>query len=173
MDEEDLADLDDAFGSRPAWTTTDYEAEALAPDLWAEARAGATAELASFVERLVEDYELWAEIPPCWAEHAAMRLELGTLYAGFQAVGLARAEGIPAWAAAAATFDENRRRALEDLARSPGGRCAARGHHRPPLTWDRASSLERRRQLRREGRGATTPVAETLPPEDEAALFAP
>jgi hypothetical protein len=125
------------------------EGEALAPDFWAEAAEAASRELRDWVETFVADYELWAEIPPCWAEHPAMRLELATLYAEFLAVRLARSGGIPAWAAAAASFAENRRRALEGLAHSPAARCAAKGEHRPARTWDREASLEQRRRARR------------------------
>ena len=151
--------LDDggSFDPGPSW------GGALAPDFWTDAAESASKELCDWVEGFVTDYELWAEIPPCWAEHSAMRLELATLYAEFLAVGLARSDGIPAWAAAAASFAENRRRALEGLARSPAATCAAKGEHRPPITWDREASLEARRRHRRKAR--TGP--------DDLGIFAP
>jgi hypothetical protein len=52
-------------------------------------------------------------------------------------------------ATARAEWHDYAGRMLDRLASTPGAMRAQRGEHREPRTWDRAATLERRRQARR------------------------
>lgn len=96
----------------------------------------------------VPAYEAWKQIPPCWAEHAAMVNELEAAMELRAALDTAAAGDVLAGAKARAEWSEYRGRMMERLAATPGAACA-KGEHREPITWDRSGSVERRREIRR------------------------
>lgn len=126
-------------------------------DLAKERAPASPAALVGGLERWVTDwfvpsFEAWRQIPQCWAEHGAMVNELGTameLRATSEAV---TAGDTTAKAKAMADWCDYRGRMMERLKETPGAACA-KGDHCEPMTWDRAASVERRREIRRRNAG--------------------
>lgn len=88
--------------------------------------------LADWVEWLVDQYELWERIPPCWCRHLAVVTELQVMHDLHEGIHVA-----PDLAQAMAGWHDQLGRVLDRLSRSPVGRCVQQGEHRPARTWNR------------------------------------
>lgn len=86
--------------------------------------------LADWVEWLVDQYELWDRIPPCWSEHSAVGAELRVMHELHEAVTIA-----PDLASAMAGWHDQLGRVLDRISQSPAARCARHGEHRQSRTW--------------------------------------
>ena len=96
--------------------------------------------LADWVEWLVDQYELWDRIPPCWSCHPAVVAELGVMHDLHEAVTVA-----PDLAQAMAGWHDQLGRVLDRISQSPSANCARHGEHRPSRTWERTRPARERR----------------------------
>lgn len=88
--------------------------------------------LANWVEWLVDQYELWERIPPCWSMHRLVVAELQVMHDLHEGITVA-----PDLAQAMANWHDQLGRVLERLSHSPASRCIRQGEHRPARTWSR------------------------------------
>ena len=119
----------------------------------ADVRRSAAAELATWAPWLVEQYELWARIPPCWAEHPSVVAELTVLHDYREAVDATDAAPLSA-AQLQAAWHDYFGRTLDRIKATPAADCAISGVHRSPRTWDKELSGDRRRAERQAARAA-------------------
>lgn len=97
--------------------------------------------LADWVEWLVDQYELWERIPPCWSRHPAVVAELQVMQDLRETLTVA-----PELGQAMAGWHDQLGRVLDRLSQSPASGCARHGEHRPTRTWDRTRrELDRQR----------------------------
>ena len=99
--------------------------------------------LADWVEWLVDQYELWERVPPCWWRHPAVVGELQVVHDVHEALTVAAdlAQAMAGW-------HDQLGRVLDRLSHSPATACARHGEHRPSRTWDRARTSLERQKLR-------------------------
>lgn len=96
--------------------------------------------LADWVEWLVDQYELWERIPPCWCRHPAVVAELQVMHDIWETLTVA-----PDLAQAMAAWHDQLGRVLDRLSHSPATACTRHGEHRPSRTWDRTRPSRERR----------------------------
>lgn len=90
--------------------------------------------LANWVDWLVDQYELWERIPPCWSRHPAAVAELQVMHDLHEGITVA-----PELAQAMAGWHNELGRVLDRLAHSPAARCVQQGEHRAARIWNRIS----------------------------------
>jgi hypothetical protein len=104
--------------------------------------------LSQWAAWLVDTYEMWERIPPCWARHPGMVAELRVAQQLLLAIQADTADDVIALSRGLADWHDYFGRLTERLDRNPGRQCATAGRHRDPTTWDREGSAQRRRTAR-------------------------